>query len=119
MNKEQTENAIKVMQAFADGKIIEVRYAGSGGKWNSIFDPAWNWRDKEYRIQPEVEPIDVFLRRSERFGPYLKDVEQKEYFQPQRITKEGIIHRGNLITFNILQNTNLYTWSGGERIFTK
>lgn len=40
---------IKVMQAFSEGKAIEYL---SGGIWNLIVMPEWNWATTEYRIKP-------------------------------------------------------------------
>ena len=49
MNKEQTIEAIKVMQAFVDGKEVENLY---NGKCGTTINPSWNWFDIEYRIKP-------------------------------------------------------------------
>jgi hypothetical protein len=49
MNKEQTKEAIKVMQAFVDGKEVESMY---DGKWASRTNPSWNWTNCFYRIKP-------------------------------------------------------------------
>jgi hypothetical protein len=49
MNIEQTKEAIKVMQAFVDGKEVEVQLPA--GNWETMA-PNWNWRDTEYRIKP-------------------------------------------------------------------
>ena len=53
MNKEQTIEAIRVMQAFVDGKEVEWRYRSIEG-WDTIItiSPKWNWEDCEYRIKP-------------------------------------------------------------------
>lgn len=55
MNKEKTRNAIEVMQAYVDGKEIEVLV--NGHYWNlNIGDPespAWNWKKYDYRIKKE------------------------------------------------------------------
>lgn len=49
MNIEQTIEAIRVMQAFVDGKDVEFLY---DGKWAIIYGPRWNWDDAYYRIKP-------------------------------------------------------------------
>ena len=58
MNREQTIECIKVMQAFVDGK--EVEYLGK--KWDSkesfkqdwcyTLSPLWNFEHYDYRIKP-------------------------------------------------------------------
>ena len=50
MTKEQTIQAIKVMQAFVDGKEVEV--FSPDQKWGRTPAPRWGWDDTEYRIKP-------------------------------------------------------------------
>ena len=49
MTTGQTIEAIRVMQAYVDGKEVEVRYAG---KWQTTNIPSWAWTDTFYRIKP-------------------------------------------------------------------
>jgi hypothetical protein len=49
MTREQTIEAIGIMQAFVDGKDVEHLY---DGKWVKIYVPRWNWDDTQYRIKP-------------------------------------------------------------------
>lgn len=53
MTREETKEAIKVMQAYVDGKEIEVK------THNHYYDvkPIWNWEDdvKIFRIKPELK----------------------------------------------------------------
>ena len=49
MTREQTIEAIRIMQAYVDGKEVEVRYAG---KWQTTNIPSWAWTDTFYRIKP-------------------------------------------------------------------
>ena len=50
MNRKETAERIKVMQAFVDGK--QIQYKDGDGKWKDIKDPIWS-RANEYRIKPE------------------------------------------------------------------
>ena len=50
MTREQTIEAIRVMQAFVDGK--EVEYKRPDGIWTIINNPCWNWNTQDYRIKP-------------------------------------------------------------------
>jgi hypothetical protein len=52
MNIEQTKEAIRVMQAFVDGKEVEVMGLLAGSVWMSASVPGWNWTLMEYRIKP-------------------------------------------------------------------
>jgi hypothetical protein len=49
MNIEQTKEAIRVMQAFVDGKEVQSMYEGN---WSLVHVPRWNWDDTQYRIKP-------------------------------------------------------------------
>ena len=52
------EGKIAVMQAFADGKKIEVRWRhGAKGSPCATSHPGWNWADYDYRIKHEPEVL--------------------------------------------------------------
>lgn len=52
MTKEQTTKAIKVMQAYLDGKTIQMR--GTASEWIDCSGaPAWDFFRYNYRIKPE------------------------------------------------------------------
>ena len=55
MNIEETKEAIRVMQAYVDGKEVESLY---GGKWALACIPRWDWDDTDYRIKstPVLRP---------------------------------------------------------------
>lgn len=50
MTREQTKEAIRVMQAFVDGKEVEVLYPFTQAQIATT--PAWNWDANKYRIKP-------------------------------------------------------------------
>ena len=50
MTREQTIEAIRVMQAWVDGK--EVEYPISDGRWATTMTPSWNWLYTDFRIKP-------------------------------------------------------------------
>jgi len=73
MNKEQTIEAIKVMQAFVDGKEVIARHVGIG-RWETLSSPKWNWEDCEYRIKPtpvlrpwtsDEVPLSAWMRKKQ------------------------------------------------------
>ena len=51
MNIEQTKEAIRVMQAFVDGKEVEVLHRGLEGSVTTT-NPSWNWTNCFFRIKP-------------------------------------------------------------------
>ena len=62
MTKEETENAIKVMQAYVDGKQIEYCIR-KDKKWELCGDPLFNWSTFDYRIskEPQYRPFQNSL----------------------------------------------------------
>lgn len=50
MNIEQTKEAIRVMQAYVDGK--EVQCLAHNKEWITTDQPAWNFPSYIYRIKP-------------------------------------------------------------------
>ena len=76
MTREETKERIKVMQAFVDGKDVEVL---NTDKWELLSNPSWS-PDKKYRIKPESKyrPFDNAqecieeMRKHEPFG-WVKD----------------------------------------------
>ena len=58
MTKEETENAIKVMQAYVDGKQLEY-YIRKDKKWELCDVPFFNWSTFNYRIskEPQYRPF--------------------------------------------------------------
>ena len=58
MTKEETKNAIKVMQAYIDGKQIEYCIR-KNKKWELCGDPLFNWSTFNYRISenPQYRPF--------------------------------------------------------------
>jgi len=58
MHKISTREKIEVMQAFADGKDIQMKSNVPYSKWQIILSPNWNWFETKYRVKPEEENID-------------------------------------------------------------
>jgi hypothetical protein len=51
MNIEETKEAIKVMQAWVDGRAIEYEMF-KDTQWRTEDKPHWNWLNTTYRIKP-------------------------------------------------------------------
>lgn len=59
MTREETASAIKVMQAYVDGKEIEYRATyGYEPRWDITFEAPWNWADNEYRIKEKSKSFE-------------------------------------------------------------
>ena len=50
MTREQTIEAIRIMQSWVDGNEVEFKWMSKD--WNSTDKPEWNWSAYDYRIKP-------------------------------------------------------------------
>lgn len=75
MDKEQTKACIEVMQAYVDGKTIQVR-RNKSERWTDWVGADWCWGLREFRVKPEPKTISV-LTEDGIAVPYvrLSDVE--------------------------------------------
>ena len=51
MTREETRDAVKVMEAYANGKKIQ--YLDNNNKWIDAHNPVFDWYNYDYRIKPE------------------------------------------------------------------
>jgi hypothetical protein len=70
MTREKTIEAIRVMQAFVDGRPIECAEVHKLN-WGETLSPVWNWNNFTYRIKPtptirpwtaDEVPLGVWMR---------------------------------------------------------
>ena len=59
MTKDDTKKAIEIMQAYVDGKTIQV-YDEDHSTWVDSIGPAWHWGFSSYRVKPE--PLECWVR---------------------------------------------------------
>lgn len=86
MTREETKKRIKVMQAFVDGKDVEVL---NTDKWELLSNPSWS-PDKKYRIKPESKyrPFESAqecieeMRKHEPFGWVKSKPDVGDYCSP-------------------------------------
>ncbi len=52
MNRERARELLPIIQAYADGKVVQVKFSGPVERWSSVEDPTW-FACSEYRIKPE------------------------------------------------------------------
>jgi hypothetical protein len=55
----ETRRAIKVMEAYANGKTVVVRPKDSSeNDWAIVSEPEWDWRQNYYKVQEEPKDSD-------------------------------------------------------------
>lgn len=86
MTREEIKERIKVMQAFVDGKDVEVL---DTDKWELVSNPSWS-PDTKYRIKPEssYRPFDNAkecieeMKKHEPFGWVMSKPDVGDYCSP-------------------------------------
>jgi hypothetical protein len=76
MNKEQTIEAIRVMQAFVDGKEVEVLYPFTQAQIATT--PVWNWDANKYRIKPTTT-LRPWTADEVPLGAWMRGVSRQDY----------------------------------------
>ena len=75
MTKEETLEAIKVMQHYADGGEVSMGYV-------SVLHPSWNWKKYKYRIkEPATKKIklEAWVDHSGQLSWHTEDSVLNEY----------------------------------------
>ena len=112
MTKEELQNAIKVMQAFANGKQVEYASLGNNVEWHSADAPSWDWHNYNYRIKPQPK-YRPFKDAKECWQEMLKHVPfgwikcidkivPSKYINIASIKNEGIVINSVDFTFDVL-----------------
>ena len=72
-----TEEKIKVMQAYTEGKTIEAAFHHPSSNvgpddpslvWETSFNPTWSWNDTYYRIKDEKQPTKTLMEYVKETG---------------------------------------------------
>lgn len=53
----ELDEHIAIMQAFKDGKPIQVKDCNSG--WRDVDNPSWDWVSAQYRLKPK--PMEIWV----------------------------------------------------------
>lgn len=73
-----TENKIKIMQAYLDGKEIEFR-CYSCISWNDCTKPTWNWGEVQYRIKELIPDYINWDHVSPKYKYIARDSSNEAY----------------------------------------
>lgn len=106
MNKQETKEKIKVMQAFVDGKAIQY-WDSFRNKWvDDEGEPIWNWRTSEFRIKPEMKirpyTFEEMCEAVKKHGSWTWDKETKDAWSILYFDNIGVKwHDGDSSTYEI------------------
>jgi hypothetical protein len=92
MNKEQTKEAIAIMQAYVEGKEIQYKKKDEE-RWlePAVGGPIWNWYLTDYRIKLEVVSYRRFLFKHSDLRYTVETVTQAQNKVPSREGWHGFI----------------------------
>ena len=98
MKREETKEAIKVMQHYADGGDVEYT---SGAGWHPVTrteGPSWNWKACQYRIKQEPRELWVVVcpgyapnacESEEMASEFAKHIEGAEAVRFREVTEDN------------------------------
>jgi hypothetical protein len=73
------DEMIAVMQAAADGKVIEASRKAAGN-WIQVNNLLWNWTDFDYRVKRVARVFYIVFNHSgDPVGPYCNESHAKAY----------------------------------------
>lgn len=89
MTKEETKERITLMQAYVEGKEIEVQ---NNGEWRVITSPEWH-SGRKYRIKPKYRPFKdniECIKEMQKHLPFgwIKDKDER-FYSITKIDRDG------------------------------
>ena len=107
MTREEIKEAAKVMEAFANGKIIQ--YLNDDDEWITTPDPLFNWSKLKYRIKPEPKyrpfrsqeecweemhkhPDFGWIKDNDVYRPIIKIDKENIYYLEYEFKRTGITY---------------------------
>lgn len=116
MTREQTIEAIRVMQAFVDRKEVQFNVQSGWGsmEWNNTEEPDWNWDAYHYRIKP-TEKLRPWTADEVPLGAWIRSKVHSWKCLIIEVDSQGRIgvHGGNIPLDYALQN-NEHSTDGGK-----
>lgn len=98
-----TQEKIEVMQAYLDGKQIQLRYDHML-IWEDLLpgcEPIWNWGDRDFRVKPEPKlrpynSAEEFVEAMKEHGPMVMWKSSCLYYMPiETTTGQNIVLSDN------------------------
>ena len=121
MKRTSTEDCIKVMQAYVEGKQIQYK---KDEVWKDIECPVWDWHNWDYRVKPEsnyrpfrnTEECWQEMQKHQPFG-WIKDKEDGHYSMVTEVDPfyddKNYIRRSGDHIWSFAETMNVYTFADG------
>lgn len=116
-----TEEMISVMQSYAEGKKIELRYnRWNGEKWVDVCNPSWAWNEYDYRVKPEPKyrpyaNADECFADVKKHGGWVKN-SSGQYIQIIAVGESSITFADN-IPFPYENACRYWVWADDRSVF--
>lgn len=116
MTREEAIDAIKVMEAYANGKKIQ--YLDDNGRWVDTPNPLFDWSRWEYRIKPEPkyrpfktqEECWQEMMKHQPFG-WVKEISSEMLYLINGISDMSIVIMEDISSFK--EALDIYTFKDG------
>ena len=116
MTQEETNEAIKVMSAYANGKKIQ--YLDDNGRWVNTTNPSFDWGRLNYRInpKPEYRPFNnqeecwQEMLKHQPFG-WVKEISSEMLYLINGISDMSIVIMEDISSFK--EALDIYTFKDG------
>ena len=116
MTKEQTAERIKVMQAYVEGKKIQITNKGEN-EWydfQSSSIPTWNFEEFDYRIAPErkyrpFNDADEAFQEAKKHGFWVNE-KSSGYYHVITFIGSGLVYIGES-EFEYEELLDKFTWA--------
>ena len=104
-----TEEKIKVMQGYLDGKTIQRRINYHGYNWEDIKgDPSWDQHNYEFQIKSEYIPFD-FSDAENLIGNIIRYKQTKSLSVITNVNPKNVTSSGTVIQYQDLIDKYEYT----------
>ena len=100
MTREETRDAVKVMEAYANGKKIQ--YLDNNNKWIDAHNPVFDWYNCDYRIKPEP-----------KYRPFQTQEECWKEMHKHPDFGWGLNNLGEYVNLSRISNDSIYTKGDG------
>jgi hypothetical protein len=114
MNIENTKEAIKVMQAYVNGKTIE-SYSTLYLEWRVAPSPSWNFAEKRFRIKP-TDTLRPWTADEVPLGAWIRYKENNQSIRMMIVCnrENGLCGYGTDFPYDYLRDEMEHSTDGGK-----
>lgn len=119
MTREEAKNKIEILNAYAEGKVLQIAHKGQGDWEDTHGELAFVFDRYDYRVKPEskLRPYanaKEFLEAAKEHGPYFTGNTHEYVFPATVYDNQAMVLNGrevHFIEFGVM--LDIYTWQDG------